>query len=142
NLEVTVLDVGQGDSLFVTYPGGRTMLVDAGGALGSFHSGGMRSGLDIGEDVVSPYLWSRGLKQIDVVALTHAHQDHLGGLPAVLENFRVQELWVGRDIESAGYQNILAIARQRGVRVIQTKQGDTFTRGVVSGSHLGPEDLT
>jgi competence protein ComEC len=57
NLEVTVLDVGQGDSLFVTFPGGRTMLVDAGGALGSFHAGGMRSGLDVGEDVVSPYLW-------------------------------------------------------------------------------------
>jgi competence protein ComEC len=142
NLEVTVLDVGQGDSLFVTFPGGRTMLVDAGGALGSFHSGGMRSGLDIGEDVVSPYLWSRGLKQIDVVALTHAHQDHLGGLPAVLENFRVQELWVGRDIESAAYQDILSLARQRGVRVIHTKQGDTFTRGVVSGNILWPEDLT
>src|SRR5258707_5757200 len=78
NLEVTVLDVGQGDSLFVAFPGGRTLLVDAGGALGSFHSGGMRSGLDIGEAVVSPYLWSRGLKQIEVVALTHAHQDHIG----------------------------------------------------------------
>jgi competence protein ComEC len=142
NLEVTVLDVGQGDSLFMAFPGGRTMLVDAGGALGSFHSGGMRSGLDIGEAVVSPYLWSRGLKQIEVVALTHAHQDHLGGLPAILENFRVQELWVGRDIESAAYQDILAIARQRGVRVIHTKQGDTFTRGVVSGSILWPEDLT
>ena len=38
------------------------MLVDAGGELGSFHSGGMRSGIDIGEEVVSPYLWSRGLK--------------------------------------------------------------------------------
>jgi competence protein ComEC len=142
NLEVTVLDVGQGDSLFVTFPGGRTMLVDAGGTLGSFHAGGMRSGLDIGEDVVSPYLWSRGLKQIEVVALTHAHQDHLGGLPAILENFRVRELWVGRDIESAAYRQVLAIARQRGVRVLHTKQGDSFARGIVSGSVLWPEDLT
>ncbi len=141
NLEVTVLDVGQGDSLFVAFPGGHSMLVDAGGVLGSFHAGGMRSGLDIGEDVVSPYLWSRGLKQIEVVALTHAHQDHLGGLPAVLENFRVQELWVGRDIGSAAYQQVLAIARQRGVRVIHMKQGDSFSRGNVSGSILWPEDL-
>jgi competence protein ComEC len=142
NLEVTVLDVGQGDSLFVAFPGGRTMLVDAGGTLGSFHAGGMRSGLDIGEDVVSPYLWSRGLKQIEVVALTHAHQDHLGGLPAVLENFRVQELWVGRDIGSAAYQQVFAIARQRGIRVIHMKQGDSFARENVSGSILWPEDLT
>ena len=142
NLEVTVLDVGQGDSLFVTFPNGGTMLVDGGGALGTFHAGGMRSGLDVGEDVVSPYLWSRGLKQIDVVALTHAHQDHLGGLPAILENFRVRELWVGRDIASAAYQEILAIARERGIRVIHTRQGDTFERGMVSGNILWPEDLT
>src|SRR5467141_845980 len=142
NLEVTVLDVGQGDSLFVTFPGGRTMLVDAGGALGSFHAGGMRSGLDVGEDVVSPYLWSRGLKQIEVVALTHAHQDHLGGLPAILKNFRVRELWVGRDIGSAAYQQVLAIAHQRGVHVMHIRQGDSFARGDVSGHILWPEDLT
>jgi competence protein ComEC len=142
NLEVTVLDVGQGDSLFVTFPGGHTMLVDAGGALGSFHAGGMRSGLDIGEDVVSPYLWSRGLKQIEVVALTHAHEDHIGGLPAVLENFRVRELWVGRDIEIAAYRQVLAIARQRGVRIIHRKQGDSFAHGNVSGNILWPEEVT
>jgi len=141
-LEVTVLDVGQGDSLFVTFPGGRTMLVDAGGALGSFHSGGMRSGLDVGEEVVSPYLWSRGLKQIEVVALTHAHQDHIGGLPAVLENFRVQELWVGRDIEIPIYRQVLAIARQRGVHVMHVKEGDSFVRGIVSGNILWPEEIT
>ncbi len=142
NLEVTVLDVGQGDSLFVTFPGGRTMLVDAGGALGSFHAGGMHSGLDVGEDVVSPYLWSRGVKQIEVVALTHAHQDHLGGLPAILKNFRVRELWVGRDIGSAAYQQVLAIAHQRGVHVMHMRQGDSFARGDVSGHILWPEDLT
>jgi len=142
NLEVTVLDVGQGDSLFVTFPSGRTMLVDAGGALGSFHSGGMRSGLDMGEAVVSPYLWSRGLKQIEVVALTHAHQDHIGGLPAVLDNFRVQELWVGRDIDIAIYRQVLAIAQQRGVRIIHLKEGDTFARGIISGSILWPEETS
>ena len=79
-LELTVLDVGQGDSLFVSLS---RRAHDAGGwrrRTGSFHSGGMRSGIDIGEDVVSPYLWSRGIKQIDVMALTHAHEDHLGGL--------------------------------------------------------------
>jgi competence protein ComEC len=141
NLELTVLDVGQGDSLFLAFPGGHTMLVDAGGEIGSFRSGGMRSGIDIGEDVVSPYLWSRGLKQIDVIALTHAHEDHLGGLPAILEHFRVRELWVGRDIRNLAYQRVLALAREHGVRVVHRKQGESFALGGVSGSILWPDNL-
>ncbi len=135
-LELTVLDVGQGDSLFLSFPRGRTMLVDGGGELGSFHSGGMRSGIDVGEDVVSPYLWSRGLKHIDVIALTHAHEDHLGGLPAIFENFRVGEFWVGRDIQSAAYRQVLAAAKAHGVRIRHLKQGDTFSEDGVSGQRL------
>jgi competence protein ComEC len=141
-LELTVLDVGQGDSLFLSFPRGRTMLIDAGGELGIFHSGGMKSGIDVGEDVVSPYLWSRGIKQIDVVALTHAHEDHLGGLPAVFDNFRVRELWVGRDIQSEAYRRVLAVARAHGVLIRHLKQGDTFSEDGVSGSVLWPEDLS
>lgn len=141
NLELTVLDVGQGDSLFLAFPSGLTMLVDAGGELGSFHSGGMRSGIDIGEDVVSPYLWSRGIKKIDVIALTHAHEDHLGGLPAVLQNFRVRELWIGRDVQTAEYRHVLAVARERGVHIVHKKQGDSFTLDGISGNVLWPDNL-
>ena len=141
-LELTVLDVGQGDSLFLSFPQGRTMLVDGGGELGTFHSGGMRSGIDIGEDVVSPYLWSRGLKKIDIVALTHAHEDHLGGLPAIFENFRVGEFWVGRDIQSAAYRQVLAAARVHAVLIRHLKQGDSFSADGVSGSVLWPETLS
>jgi len=141
-LELTVLDVGQGDSLFLSFPQGHTMLVDAGGELGSFHFGGMHSGIDIGEEVVSPFLWSHGLKQIDVVALTHAHQDHLGGLPSILENFRVRELWVGRDIQSEAYRHVLAIAHARGVVVRHLQQGDSFSEDGVTGNVLWPDDLS
>lgn len=93
-LEVSVLDVGQGDSLFVVSPGCKTILIDGGGAFGRFTGKGASLGIDPGEDAVSPYLWSRGFQKLDVVALTHAHQDHLGGLAAILENFHVGKLWI------------------------------------------------
>ena len=73
-LELTAIDVGQGDSILLVSPEGRTLLVDAGGLPHWVHSE-----LDIGEDVVSPYLWWRGISRLDVVALTHAHADHMGG---------------------------------------------------------------
>ena len=123
DFELTVLDVGQGDSLFAAFPDGHTMLIDGGGIVGFYRVGGVRTGIDIGEEVVSPYLWSRGLKRIDVVALTHPHEDHIGGLSAVLRNFRVSELWIGREEQSAALHDLLELAAARGVRVVHQAQG-------------------
>jgi competence protein ComEC len=66
-LEVTSIDVGEGDSTLLVTPQGRTLLIDAGGPIGP---GG--SQLDFGEDVVSPYLWTRGISRLDAVAITPA----------------------------------------------------------------------
>ena len=140
-LEVSVLDVGQGDSIFVAFPDGRTMLIDGGGLAGSERIGGYRSGSDVGEEVVSPYLWSRGLKQIDVVALTHAHHDHLDGLYSVLDNFRVRELWIGRDEETPAFKALLAEAEKRGVRIAHKTSGSNFDWNGVSGEFLWPRDV-
>jgi len=138
-LEVTVLDVGQGDSIFAAFPDGRTMLIDGGGTYGAVRIGGVRTGFDTGEQVVSPYLWNRGLKRLDVVALTHAHQDHLGGLDAVLENFRARELWVGRDVASPAYRGLLDLAQERGVRVVHQIRGEAFACDGVAGHFLWPD---
>jgi competence protein ComEC len=137
-LEVSVLDVGQGDSIFTAFPDGRTMLIDGGGLAGSEWVGGYRSGTDVGEEVVSPYLWSRGLKHLDVVALTHAHHDHIDGLFAVLQNFSVGELWVGRDEETAAYRSLLAEARARGVAIVHKEQGNEFDWAGIEGRVLWP----
>ena len=139
-LEVNVLDVGQGDSSFVVFPNGRTLLIDGGGLAGSERVRGYRSGFDVGEQVVSPYLWSRGIKKIDAIAVTHGDHDHLDGLHSVIENFRVGELWVGREEKRTAFENLVAEAREHGVRVIDKKEGDRFDWGGAAGEILWPND--
>ncbi len=123
-LEMTAIDVGQGDSILLVLPEGRTVLVDAGGLPFWTHSQ-----LDIGEDVVSPYLWSRGMSRIDVLALTHAHADHMGGMPAVMANFRPRELWLPEGIPDDEIRKLLSEAHELGVSVVYRHAGDTFSYG-------------
>ncbi len=141
-LEVNVLDVGQGDSIFAAFPDGHTMLVDGGGLTGSEWVGGYRSGNDVGEEVVSPYLWSRGIKRIDVVAITHADHDHMDGLNAVLDNFRVGELWIGLQDDRPAFQRVLAEARSRGIPVVQKSVGAETDWSGSQASVLWPPDVT
>ena len=138
-LEVSVLDVGQGDSLFVVSPSGKTLLIDGGGAFGGFPGHEQARGSDPGEEAVSPYLWSRGFKRIDVVALTHAHQDHLGGLNAILENFRVGRLWIGREVHSAALAKLEALAREKNIAIEYEMRGTLFALDGVEGEFLWPE---
>jgi competence protein ComEC len=138
-LEMTVLDVGQGDSLIVVFPSGKTLLIDGGGAFGGFPGREVHYGIDPGEEAVSPYLWSRGFKKLDVVALTHAHQDHLGGLPAILENFRVGKLWIGREVASPALARVEELAREQKIPVEHELRGRSFNWDGVAGEFLWPD---
>jgi competence protein ComEC len=138
-LEVTILDVGQGDSLFVVSPHGKTLLIDGGGAFGGFPGREEHGGIDPGEEAVSPYLWSRGYTKLDVVALTHAHQDHLGGLIAVLENFRVGQLWLGREVTSPVLAKLEELARAKRIPIEHEIRGKTFAWDGVEGEFFWPD---
>jgi competence protein ComEC len=135
-LLVEAIDVGQGDSLLLVTPEGKTMLVDGGG-----FGGGPRQApqdFDIGEEVVSPVLWSRGIRHLDVVALSHAHSDHMGGLPNVLRNFRPDELWVGNNPPVAAYSALLDEAALLRVKVRTMRAGDSATLGSAEVHVLAP----
>jgi competence protein ComEC len=84
-------------------------------------------------------LWSRGYQKLDVVALTHAHQDHLGGLLAVLENFRVGRLWIGRDVNSPALGKLEELARARKISVEHEIRGRTFAWDGVDGEFFWPD---
>jgi competence protein ComEC len=135
-LLMEAIDVGQGDSLLLITPDGKTLLVDGGG-----FGGGPRQApqeFDIGEEVVSETLWARGIRHLDTVALTHAHSDHMGGLPAVLRNFHPAELWVGNNPRFGAYNALLDEAANLHVRVRSLRAGDAFTFGATQVAVLAP----
>jgi competence protein ComEC len=138
-LEVTILDVGQGDSIFVVSPHGRTMLVDAAGSVAGFGDRTPGAGPDPGEDAVSPYLWSRGFQRVDIVAATHPHQDHIGGLTAVLQNFSVGALWIGREVDNSSLRALKRLAGDKRIPVIHQTRGAIFDWDGVRESTLWPE---
>jgi competence protein ComEC len=135
-LLVEAIDVGQGDSLLLITPDGKTLLVDGGG-----FGGGPRQApqeFDIGEQVVSEALWSRGIRRLDVVALSHAHSDHMGGLPAILNNFRPAELWVGNNPRFGAYNSLIDEAAALQVRVRTLHAGDALSFGSAKIAVLAP----
>jgi competence protein ComEC len=126
-LLVEAIDVGQGDSLLLITPDGKTLLVDGGG----FGGGPLQAAqdFDIGEEVVSPALWARGIRHLDAIALSHAHSDHMGGLPAVMRNFHPDELWVGNNPRVEAYNALLDEAAGLHVRLHKLRAGDVFSFG-------------
>lgn len=122
-LELTMLDVGQGDANFIVTPGGSTILIDTGG-LGAYSA---TTRLDTGEDIVAPYLWHRGFRRIDVLILSHLDFDHAGGAPAILRSFRPRALWL--PIFPSQHQlwdRVSATAADLGIQPELRSAGDTW----------------
>jgi competence protein ComEC len=135
-LLMEAIDVGQGDSLLLITPDGKTLLIDGGGFGGGPHQA--PQDFDIGEEVVSEALWARGIRHLDAVALTHAHSDHMGGLPAILRNFHPAELWVGNNPRFGAYNALLAEAARLHVRLRSFRTGDALTFGDAQIAVLAP----
>lgn len=130
---ITFLDVGQGDCILVRAPGGRTLLIDGGGQAEVGEEPESRAGSRsdrLGERVVVPALKRLGVRRLDAVLATHPHEDHCGGLSAVLRRFPVGlVLDSGLPSASEGHRRLLALARERRVPVRVVRRGARLNLG-------------
>jgi competence protein ComEC len=117
-IEITFLDVGQGDSAFIKTAHGTKILIDGGG-----RAAGSKSTFDIGQSVMVPYILDQGTKKIDIVIATHGHSDHTEGLETIL-----QEMSIGMvilpDTDGKGLEKIIKICNEKRITITQCKKGD------------------
>ncbi|MFH1037131.1 MAG: ComEC/Rec2 family competence protein [PVC group bacterium] len=139
-LEVVFLDVGQGDAILITTPGGKRILIDGGIGEGAFGSE------DQGKKTVLPYVRKRGIERLDTVIVTHPDFDHIGGLVSVVnaKNLEIGELLdAGVPHPSEGYLELLQAVQDRPEIVYrQPRAGDVLDWGEeVKAEVLSPSYL-
>lgn len=147
DLEVILIDVGQGDSILIRTPRRHALLLDTGPRNDDF---------DAGERIVLPYLLQTGTGHLDALLITHEHQDHIGGARAVLGNIPTDWIGVpavGERIENKEWQEGLPaelIKRTEGLRILQVGDRVELDSGawldvlgpyrVLEGSHSDPNN--
>lgn len=114
--ELVVVDVGQGQAVVLKGSRGGCVLIDAGGT-----SGGR---FDAGERVVTPWLASSGCRRLAALVVTHDHDDHAGGAPAILREFEVDELWYPvATHRRRGTSDLIDLARASGAGTVAVERG-------------------
>lgn len=126
-IEFSFIDVGQGDSTLVECPNGQNILID----------GGKRNA---GARVVK-YLKGRGIRKIDLMIATHPDADHVGGLPAVINNFPVEKFMdPGKPHTTSYYDDLLTLVRDKKIFYELGRQGNEYNFGEVKLKILSPPD--
>lgn len=128
-LQVHVIDVGQGDSIFIRFPGGRSMLVDAGGRKGEFEKG-----RGAGE-VVTSYLRRIGVRKLDALVLTHPHEDHAAGALYLLGRFAIGTVLIpplsagdqSGERPDPAYYGMMAAVQEKNIPVHEIVCGDALS---------------
>jgi competence protein ComEC len=116
-LQLSFIDVGQGNATLLEFPSGLTVLIDGGGSSSASSS--------VGERVIAPYLWYKGIRKLDAVVITHPDADHYNGLGFILEHFSPTTLWVrDRSGHDDNFRQLLRLAEQGQVAVVVPRDGE------------------
>ena len=130
-MRCTFVAVGHGGCTVIETPDGRTLLYDAGAITGP----------DVTRRQIAPFLWSRGIRRIDELFLSHADLDHFNGVPTLLERFAVGQVTCTPTFAervTGGVELTLAAFRQHGIAVRIVRKGDRLSAGNVAIRVLHP----
>lgn len=128
--EVTMIDVGQGDSILIHYPFGQgTYLIDTGGSV-QFEEEEWKKPAkpyEVGRDVVVPFLKGKGIKKIDKLILTHGDNDHIGGTMAILEEIEVKQI-IMPSVSEPSQSELIIIqeANKKEIQVVKVAEGSQW----------------
>ncbi|MCH1625002.1 DNA internalization-related competence protein ComEC/Rec2 [Fredinandcohnia quinoae] len=141
--EVTILDVGQGDSIYIELPFRKAIyLIDTGGSI-PFEKEKWRirrTEFSTGEDIILPFLKSKGVRQLDKLIISHGDLDHIGGAKALVENIELDSIMIGKSLNDSTLElELKKIALQRGVQINVVKQGDKWKKDEYSFHILSPK---
>ncbi len=133
-IEINFIDVGQGDSTLIKTSKGN-ILIDGGGSENSDY--------DIGAQVLLPYLLDNTNGTIDILFISHFHEDHAEGCISVLENIKVKKIVIGiQSKKSELYTKVLKLAKEKNIPIITLVSGDIISLGDVKFKVLFPDEET
>lgn len=122
---ISYLDVGQGSATFLEYPSGLRVLIDGGGS--SF------STTTVGERVIAPFLWTKGIRKIDAIIITHPDADHYNGLGFIIKHFSPKILWIrDKDGHDNRFKRLVQFAEEQGMSVFIPEKDDLLREGSTS----------
>ncbi len=125
-ISIHFIDVDQADSALIL-DGDKVMLIDAGNYPNDSH-----------KDYMLKYLRDRGVETIDYLVLTHAHGDHIGGAPEVINSFDVKNCIMSKQPHtSKTFERTLDALEDKNVNVLPAEAGDTYTLGSATFEILG-----
>ncbi|MBR4110966.1 MAG: DNA internalization-related competence protein ComEC/Rec2 [Clostridia bacterium] len=117
-LEINFIDVGQGDCTYIETRNKKVILIDGGGSESSDY--------DVGENILLPYILDRQKMKIDLIIVSHMHEDHLEGLLTIIEKIDVGKIIIGQSNNTELYKKLINISANKGIKIETVYTGETI----------------
>lgn len=118
-IKVNMIDIGQGDSIYIETSKRKVVLIDGGGTEGSDY--------DVGENILLPYILDQGKSVVDVAIVSHPHEDHIEGIFTLLQKIKVKKVVISENVEKTELgENLVELCKNKNTKVVTVKAGENF----------------